>query len=370
MCSSFTALLLVAIAIMIVKGEAGGVDGGGNNWDGDNNNGNGQVFRGQGVPSVVEGPTTVNRNGLASSAIRDITINKNGVSLTCARRLAGAVYRLTWNGHMVIPELDGNGGSLQVALAFDIPVGESPEIENPTEAGNYKDTFGKTTSRWLEAAASDSEVYTRSQLAYYYPPGDPVASSPSKTRARGIGPVSDVFMKKRVTVGWKFPNVVNFSIDLTWSQDHYFVQVQILAVYLARDFNKAYLAKDGRAVPHNTGNANEIVGISPPNVSYPLIMAKSTDVAVGLYAHTAPRGRFRPQLMPWYAGNTTSAGHKDHGRGLQEVRLSSVTAVWHAGDPTNPSVRIPKAVSFGCALVFGSVSEVAATIQRLSQALG
>jgi hypothetical protein len=265
-----------------------------------------------------------------------------------------------------VPELEGNGGSLQVALAFDIPIGESPEIDNPTEAGNHRDSYGKTSSKWIEAAASSTEAYTKSQLAYYYPPGEPVASSSSKTKARGTGLLSDVIMEKRVTVGWRYANVINFAISLRWTKEHWFTQVQILAVYLARDFKTVYLVgANGAPTRHDTGNPSDIVKISPPRVSQPIIIAKSQDVAVGLYAHKCPPGRFPTGMQPWYTGNVNSAGHKDFGKGLREVQLSTITAVWHAGDPANSRVRIAKSVSFECALVLGSVANVAATIQKL-----
>lgn len=314
-------------------------------------------------------PRDVNGTGLSGRGTdEDIVLRKNGFVLRFARRLAGAVWRMDWEDHTLVPELDGNGGSLQTALAFDIPPGESPEVENPTEAGNYKDNYGRTTSRWLAAAGSDREAYTRSQMAYYYPPGDRVASSPFRTRARGFrgAEVSDVVLAKRVRVGWKYRNVVNWTIRLEWSERHWFTQVQILAVYLDRAFRRAYVVESGRAVRVSATS----FGVSPPETSRPIILAKSRDVAVGLYAHTVPkRGRFKVPWQPWYTMDTRLSGHRDFGRGLEVVRLTGISAVWHAGDPEDPSARIDKVATFGCALVVGSVDEVAATIQRLSDAI-
>lgn len=332
---------------------------------------------GMGTPTPPDAPTVIETEagrvdsaGLKDVPTNDITLKKNDITMVFAKRLAGAVWRMDWKGHLIIPELEGNGGSLQVALAFDIPLGESPEVENPTEAGNHHDRYGKTSSRWMRAAKSDSEVFTESQLAYYYPPGEKVPSSPKGTISRGSNVLSDVFMKKRVKIGWRYPNVVNFDIELRWTKEHWFSQVQVLAVYLARDFDKAYVAKAGKAVRRNTGDVSNILKSSPPDTAYPLIMAKSDSAAVGLYAHTIPKwGRFKPTWQPWYHGDTKSAGHKDFGKGLKEVPLSAVTAIWHAGDPANNGARIPKVNYFGMCLVFGSVAEVAATIHKLSQDL-
>ena len=321
---------------------------------------------------VRESTDTVHDRGLKQVGVKeDIVLKKNDITMVFAKRLAGAVWRMEYKGHLVIPELEGNGGSLQTALAFDVPIGESPEVENPTEAGNYKDNYGKTTSKWLEAATSNDEVYTKAQLAYYYPPGDKVGSSSKGTRGRGTSPLSDVIMKKRVTIGWKFPNVVNYDIELRWKGDHYFTQVQLLAVYLDRAFDTLYLAKGGKAVRHPPQpGKRDLVNISPNKTSYPIILAKSRSVAVGLYAHTVPKfGRFPPVMSPWYTADTDSGGHRDRGKGLKPVPLTAASAVWHAGSQTDTWVRIEKQGFFGMALVFGSVAEVAETIEKLSRAL-
>jgi hypothetical protein len=317
----------------------------------------------------------------AASTDKDIVLQANGFSVTLAKRLAGGVYRLDWKGHNIIPELEGNGGSLQTALAFDVPIGESAEVENPTEAGNHRDNYGKTSSLWKRAARSKTAAFTETRMAYYYPPGDPVKSSPKGSKGRGLGVLSDVVLQKRVDIGWApprtrgpsqrtrmDPNVLHFSLGLRWKQPHHFVQVQILAVYLARDFDKIYLVKAGKAVSHVDARTedNDLVSISPPQTAYPIVLAKSDDVAVGLYAHTVPdRGRFKPTWQPWYTCSYT-AGHKDKGKGLEKVDLTAISAVWHAGSQTDTARRIPKAMCFECSLVFGSVAEVAASIGRIS----
>ncbi len=325
------------------------------------------------APTVFENDgEDVTPDGLEKvSTKKDIVLKKNDITMVFAKRLAGAVYRMTWKKHLVIPELESNGGSLQVALAFDIPLGESPEVENPTEAGNVRDVYGKTTSKWMRAAASDSEVFTETQMAYFYPPGDKVPSSDRGSRARGRGLLSDTFIKKRVTIGWHFSNVVNFDIHLRWSGDHYFANIQILTVYLSRDFDTLYLAKDGEAVRRKTPDpVNDLVASSPPDTAYPIIVAKSKSAAVGLYAYSVPKlGRYKPTWQPWYQGDTRSSGGNDSGKGLVDVKLTPVTALWQWGDPANNGARIPKKGRFGCCLVFGSVDKVAKTIDKLSRLL-
>lgn len=335
------------------------------------------------VPIVFENADEdVTSAGLKDTSVdKDLVLKRNDFTMVFAKRLAGAVFKMTWGKNLIIPEIEGNGGSLQVALAFDVNLGESPEVENPTEAGSHKDMYGKTTSKWMRAARSASEAFTESRLAYYYPPGEKVASSAKQTRARGTSPLSDVYMKKRVTIGWmNFANVVNFDIHLRWTLDHFFSQVQILAVYLTRDFKTPYLAKGGKAVPpppSKEKGKGKLLDASPPETSYPLILASKT-AAVGLYAYSVPKyGRFKAGgWQPWYSGdNLISEGAKDNGKGLQPVKLSTLTAIWQSGDPAG-STKGPKALNiakvgrFGCCMVFGKTPEqVAQTIHQVSEAL-
>jgi hypothetical protein len=267
----------------------------------------------------------------------------------------------------VIPELEGNGGSLQTALGFDVPVGESPEVENPTEAGSVEDNYGRTSSQWLKAAVSEEgdEAYTKCRMAYWVPPGQRVGSSPHRTRARGDSPVSDVVLRKRVTLedGDHDTVVMRYRIHLDWDERHWFTQVQILAVYLAREFDTLYVvSKSGRTTKKNLRSFSS----SPPDEAKPIIVAASRDAAVGLVALRSPEGTYASDTMPWYTASFTG-GHKDFGEGLREVDLTAVSAVWHGGSQLDESAQVPNKVSFEIALVFGSVEDVAQEIRGLSR---
>lgn len=304
---------------------------------------------------------SVNSDGLDRiSTSEDIVLKKNGLTAVFATRLAGACYFLEWNGHVIIPELEGNGGSLQTALAFDIPVGESPEVENPTEAGSVQDNYGRTSSDWMKAAVSQDEVYTKTRMAYWVSPGDPVSSSKLGTKGRGSSPISDVIMRKRVSI--EDDDVMRYRIRLQWDERHWFTQVQLLAVYLARDFDTLYVCDNGRPIQKNLRSFSS----SPPDEARPIIVAKSRDAAVGLVALRAPEGTYARETMPWYVASFTG-GHKDFGEGLREVDLTAISAVWHGGSQLDDSLDIPRKVSFEIALVFGSVQSVAEKIHDLQR---
>ena len=62
----------------------------------------------------------VDDRNLGSVSTRgDTVLTRDNASVVFASRLAGAVWRLEYRGRVLVPELDGNGGSLQTALAFD-----------------------------------------------------------------------------------------------------------------------------------------------------------------------------------------------------------------------------------------------------------
>ena len=312
----------------------------------------------------------VNACGLEPVEIRDVTLREKGFKMVFAKRLAGAVYSLEWEGHTIVPKLEGNGGSLQTALAFDIVSGESSETENPTEAGSVFDSYGKTSSAWIATSVSDAgdEIYTKSRMAYWYPPGHEVMNSGMYARGTldDYSGQSDVILRKRVRVE---ENVIRYKIKLTWTEDHFFTQIQILALYVAREFDRVYTVHNGQPRRHTGGVP--AFSTSPPEKAYPIIVAKSRHIAVGMVVLSVPpSGRFPGEWQPWYTVGF-SGGHKDFGNGLEPVDLTGVSSVFHMGDPEGHGKGgggkngIPLSVHFECALVFGSVNRVAEKIKQL-----
>lgn len=378
----FFAAACVSVTVLILaqdteegpdgEGGAGEADGpGGGGQDGSGGLGGGgqdgppvemSVKAGaQGAGRAVAGPTTAGLSSAAAGA--DHTLVANGISIVFAKRLAGAVWTLQWKGHDFVGVTEGNGGSLQSALAYDVRQGESPEVENPTEAGNVRDQGGRTSSRWVQAAKSGSEIYTKTQMAYFIPPGEVVASSPAKSRARGRGVLSDTTMSKRVSIGYKsFKNVIRYVLQFDCPSPHWFTQIEVLTGYMPRAFTRMYTVENGKA----RAQAGPIYSRSPPAPAYPVIVAKSADVAMGIYADAAPRtGTYKQS--PWYTVDSQTHGGHQPGS-LQPVRFTKWNVVWHAGDVKSPGKgQIPRSFVFGVFLVVGTVDECAATIAALQQ---
>lgn len=300
-------------------------------------------------------------SGLARvPAASDHVLSANGISIHFAKRLAGAVWTMRWRGHDFVGVTEGNGGSQQSALGYDLPPNESPEVENPTEAGSVNDNAGATTSQWTEAARSGTEMFTRTRMAYFIPPGAVVPSSPFRTRGRGASGLSDTTLTKRVSIGHRgHANVVRYVLHFQASRPHWFAQIEALTGYMPDAFSQLYTVENGRA-RRQPGTQYRA---SPPAPAHPIILAKSAGVALGVYADAAPPNPlYRPS--PWYSADTRAHGGHEPGT-LRPVSFSKWNVVWQTGSRTPGAGRIATSFVFGICLVLGSVDECAATIAAL-----
>lgn len=293
----------------------------------------------------------------------DHTLNAGGISIVFAKRLAGAVWSMRWKGHEFVQQVEGNGGSMQSACAYDVAGGETPEVENPTEAGNVTDSRGATSGRWLQAARSSTEMYTKTQMAYFYPPGRVVASSPRGTRARGPGILSNTVLTKRVTIGYRgYSNVIRYVVQFECPSPHWFGQFEILTGYMPRTFGTIYTSENGRPRPQRVSKYNPGVGSAPT----PVIAAKSDAVALGVLAESwPPGGRFKNS--PWYSVDCVTHSGGAVGNPSQSVPLTKWNVVWQVGSQPAGTRRIPTSCVFSVCLVVGSVSQVASILAALAR---
>jgi hypothetical protein len=335
--SSCSALALVFVAVMLMRSQ--------------------QLL--SDIPGAPDRPTAAGLRTVSTGS--DHVLKANDIEITFATRLAGGVWTLKWRGHDFVGVTEGNGGSMQSAVSYDVQLGHSNEEENPTEAGTINDRGGATSSKWLEAAKSDTEMFTRTHMAYFIPPGVVPPMSTAGHRARGRGLLSDTWMSKRVTIGWRRPNVVHYHVYFHSSAPHWFVQAEVLTGYMPPEFNQFFVVRSGLA--------NRVKGpvytTHPPQQAHPIIVAKSKDVAIGVWARSAPRGTFDATAQPWYS--IDAANHNGHEPiTLRPVRFTKWNVVWHGGSRHPPHRRFPVTHAFQVALVFGSVEECASTIATLT----
>jgi hypothetical protein len=215
------------------------------------------------------------------------------IVITTTARTAGAVHSLTWNGMEFVDSFD-HGRQIQSASNFDCGRDFVPEVFNPTEAGSLADGRGPTsTSRLLEISAKGNELVTLSRMAFWLKPGEKSFGNP----ARNAAPLSDHYLAKRVTVGYKsLPHAIEYRVTfLVPNEKHTFAQFEAVTGYMPPAFGTflRFDAKDGELKPLTDGP-----GEQPDPVVFATADGKQ---AMGVYSPDQPSkgyeaagyGRFR-----------------------------------------------------------------------------
>lgn len=298
----------------------------------------------------------------------DYELHANGISIVFARRLAGAVWTMKWKNRDFVEVTEGNGASQQSAIAYDIPPGESSELDNPTEAGNRMDSGGKTTSRWIHAARGTLTtgafkapyVVTKTSMAYYRIPGE--ALPPSNTRARGKALVSDTTLIKMVQIGYKgMPNVIKYSLVFHTPSTHWFAQAEVLTGYMPAGFRTIYTLENGR-LRRQPGPIYRPSN-DPKQPRFPVVIAKDNGTALGvMFGSHPPLGTFG---RPWYTVDTKNhAGRLPNSQRV--VQTTKWNVVWQTGSQFSTVFpAFQKVMPFSVFLVLGSVEECLAGLIRL-----
>jgi hypothetical protein len=216
------------------------------------------------------------------------------IVLTTTSRVAGAVHSLTWNGKEFVDSAD-HGRQIQSAANFDCGKAFVPEVFNPTEAGSLADGAGpRSTSRLLELAAKDNQLVTLNRMAFWLKPGEASAGHP----ARNPGPLSDHYLAKRVTVGYKgLPHAVEYRVTflVPKGEGHTLAQFEAVTGYMPPEFGTFHRfdPKAGKLKPLSDG---------PGEQPDPVVLATADGkFAMGVYSPDQPSpgfgqagyGRFR-----------------------------------------------------------------------------
>ena len=200
-----------------------------------------QIFQVLDVEPITIPPA--NGAGLPVLTPQDWTLTNGVLSILISKLHAGAVGQLTCRGQDVVPWYVGKGGSLQSAMTFDT---EDAERYNPTEAGNVNDAGGPSSSVWLELRASKTEAYTRSHIAFWMSPGEPVASA-GGAPALNTTLLSPIVMSKRISLNYKgSPNLVHYTLSFNVPAERYsFVQFEMLTAYCYKSLCDAVVFQNG-----------------------------------------------------------------------------------------------------------------------------
>jgi len=205
------------------------------------------------------------------------TFNGKRIVVQAHSRLAGAIWSFTVGGKSYVPELYGNGGSLQYACFANVDNPDSSkkahsESYNPTQAGNSRDKNGATTSRWFDLSvdAGATMAFSKTQMAFYTRHDDPHANQ----RDGGLVPVfntrsvSDFVLEQFLHLGYRdMPNVLRIRYVLNVPEkltDHKhanevtFLIAEMPTGYVHGDFTRHLRwnggAKTFEALPGDTGS--------------------------------------------------------------------------------------------------------------------
>ena len=157
------------------------------------------------------------------------------VAVVLSDHLAGAVYKITYDGTEFVHPVPIVGASMQTALSFDTRVGGSAEQMNPTEAGCAElDSFtGRSSSKMLDLRAGTSggpSVYTRTRPAYFRKPGMTLMRHGKRIPVLNKTVLSDVELAKQFT--FAAPGVLDCVITVKIPDDkYYFSQIAYVSAW-------------------------------------------------------------------------------------------------------------------------------------------
>lgn len=185
------------------------------------------------LPAGAEDVATVRWPAEGSRAEIRQPFHGSDIVVSTSSRTAGAIDSLTWAGTQFVNAYD-HGRELQSAVSFD----NYGECLNPTEAGSDRDRTGaRSTSLLISLQLGPDWLQTRSQMAYFFGPGESHGNCP-KGRAAYTSPRSDEVLTKRVTIG--VAGVANaISYRATFSSPHRYTSAVFEAVtaYMPPEFS-------------------------------------------------------------------------------------------------------------------------------------
>jgi len=223
----------------------------------------------------------------ALAAIGDLVIEwpalGSTIHLETSARFSGAVVSLVFRGKQYVDTRD-HGRELQSASSFD----GLGECFNPTEAGGFADADAATTSsKLLYAKAGPNWLETKTEMAFWLPPGfdykHQCGMTPSVTHAVNRDVRGGHLLKKRIELGEAGEtNVISYHVIYTVPEAHGSATFEAATLYTPVDFSKRYVLNFG------TG------GVEPTTVfgeqDWPTILATADgNHAVGLFSPSLPQ---------------------------------------------------------------------------------
>jgi hypothetical protein len=163
--------------------------------------------------------------GPTVNGTKQISANVLGSTLTIStsNSHAGAITSMTWRGKQFVDSAD-HGRQIQTAV-FPQPLADANladwvECYNANEAGSVIDS-SSSTSKLRSISAVGNVLKTKSQMAFYLPPGGSgVCGAHGDGPARNTCSLSKYILEKTVTIGFAgIPNVIEYVAKVTIPED-------------------------------------------------------------------------------------------------------------------------------------------------------
>lgn len=210
------------------------------------------------------------------------TIANEILSVSASDRTAGAIDSIVWNGRELVNSFD-HGRQVQLALSIN----GWGECYNPTEAGgDFDESKGSSTSLLLGLRATESNLATTSQPAFWMLPGvSHPFPSPDCTVARNTSARSSYRFSKDVQIGVAgLRHVIQFLSSIYVADDVRSLTLEGPTGYLASDITSFY------TVNLDTGVLSAVSPSPPGEQQKPLIVATPDGTtAMGAWSPELPQ---------------------------------------------------------------------------------
>jgi hypothetical protein len=297
-----------------------------------------------------KGGSGTGQYGRSGPAVGDAEFGNNTIAVKTSAGFGGAISSLVYGGQEFVNTSD-HGRELQMAMFLD----NYGECLNPTEAGNYLDPAGYSSTRILSTSVGPGTFFSHVNPAYYVLKGQPAGSTnPCSTGLMSSNPSADQF-KKWVTVGaGGNPNVIEYKAYYALSQSRSVVYFEAPTAYLRSIFNRHLRFDPASGVLHEyrevDSDSNQTTKYLTGNV--PAILAAGDGWAMGMWSPDEAGGRINYNVHQFYFSWDTT--------GASSTSKLTVGVGYGSSPPSQLTIRTY--------IVVGSLQTVVNTIQALYRA--
>lgn len=270
-------------------------------------------------------------------------VGKDILAVSTSAAFAGAVNSVTFRGRQYINSADP-GRLLQSAVSFD----GYGECLNPTEGGSW---YGPSSLLKSTVVIGASKLWTISQMGYWLKPLEPYGQrcgDSTAVKAINTTKLSNILLEKQLQVGIPgFPNVISHRITYNIQEPHTTATFEASTGYLGR-LTPTFAPSFMEEVYYNpvTRIATPVMGVQGEQ-QYPVIIHTRGGLhAMGVFSPDLPQN-WNGALVGYGAFNFPSNG------------VNKFNCVFR-----QKNVK-PKAYTYQCMIIVGTLGEVEDTISRL-----